>query len=61
MASVKQSRLSSWPLLVLLCCGWLLLPLRAVAQNGSDGNTYTTPERLFYITRSLNKNLVCYD
>ena len=61
MASVQQSRLSSWPLLVLLCCGWLLLPLRVVAQNGSDGNTYPTSERLFYITRSLNKNLVCYD
>ncbi len=26
-----------------------------------EGNTYKTPERLFYISRSANKNLVCYD
>lgn len=62
MTEAKQRGLPSWLLLVLmLCFVGLLLPLRVVAQNGSDGNTYTTPERLFYITRSLNKNLVCYD
>lgn len=62
MTEAKQRGLLSWLLLVLmLCFVGLLLPLRVVAQNGSDGNTYTTPERLFYITRSLNKNLVCYD
>ncbi|MGM9760806.1 MAG: DUF4833 domain-containing protein [Parabacteroides sp.] len=33
----------------------------SVYANDPDGNTYTTPERMFYITRSVNKNLVCYD
>ena len=26
-----------------------------------EEDTYPTPERLFYIARSLNRNLVCYD
>ncbi len=30
------------------------------AQN-SDGNTYPTPERIFYIGKNSNKNIVCYD
>lgn len=42
-----------------------IVMLLAIAFDGaasdSDGNTYPTPERLFYITRSANKNLVCYD
>ena len=50
----------SLSLLIILCC-MLALPQFVTAQAGSDGDTYTTPERLFYITRSLNKNLVCYD
>ena len=50
----------SLSLLIILCC-MLALPQFVAAQAGSDGDTYTTPERLFYITRSLNKNLVCYD
>jgi len=37
-----------------------VLPLCMQAEE-PDGNTYPTSERLFYITRSLNKNLVCYD
>ena len=46
----------------LCLVGFLLLfPYGMAAQPDSDGDTYTTKERLFYITRSLNKNLVCYD
>ena len=46
----------------LCLVGFLLLfPCGMAAQPDSDGDTYTTKERLFYITRSLNKNLVCYD
>ena len=29
--------------------------------SDSDNNTYPTKDRLFYIARSLNRNLVCYD
>lgn len=47
--------------IISMLCGLLLFSLGVAAQAASDGNTYTTPERLFYITRSLNKNLVCYD
>ena len=38
-----------------------LFPLLTLSAQGTDGNTYTTAERMFYITRSLNRNLVCYD
>lgn len=31
------------------------------AKDTPEGNTYETAERLFYIARSANKNLVCYD
>ncbi|MBE6301039.1 MAG: DUF4833 domain-containing protein [Parabacteroides distasonis] len=29
--------------------------------SDTDNNTYPTKNRLFYIARSLNRNLVCYD
>lgn len=38
----------------------LLAATYALADNPED-NTYPTNERLFYISRSLNRNLVCYD
>ena len=38
---------------------WMsLFSLQAVTP---EEDTYPTPERLFYIARSLNRNLVCYD
>ena len=30
-------------------------------RNADPGSTYPTPDRLFHIARSLNRNLVCYD
>ena len=51
---MKQYRNIFIGLLLFVCVGTLW-------ANDPDGNTYPTPERLFYITRSLNKNLVCYD
>ncbi|MDD6209096.1 MAG: DUF4833 domain-containing protein [Bacteroidales bacterium] len=40
----------------------LLFSFAFVAEaSDSEGNTYPTPNRLFYIARSVNKNLVCYD
>ena len=27
----------------------------------TEGNLYLTPQRLFHISRSINRNLVCYD
>lgn len=41
-------------LLFSLCC-----LVASMASNPDD--TYPTPERLFHIARSLNRNLVCYD
>ena len=44
--------------------GWLcllFLPFSSVLAENTDGNTYKTPERLFHIARSANRNLVCYD
>lgn len=38
---------------------FLFVPLLLRAQ--SEGHVYTTPERLFHIARSVNRNLVCYD
>ena len=54
MGQMKQYRNIFIGLLLFVCVGTLW-------ANDPDGNTYPTPERLFYITRSLNKNLVCYD
>ena len=39
----------------------IILPFIGTFAQESDGNTYKTAERLFHISRSLNKNLVCYD
>ncbi len=39
----------------------LISVVAAVCAASSDENTYPTSERLFHISRSLNKNLVCYD
>lgn len=36
----------------------MTMPLWA---SNSDDDTYPTKERLFHISRSLNRNLVCYD
>ncbi|MDH6358503.1 DUF4833 domain-containing protein [Parabacteroides sp. PF5-9] len=44
-------------LLFFLYLSVLVLPFRLVGQD----QTYPTPSRLFYIERSKNKNLVCYD
>lgn len=41
-------------LLALLACG----PMQA---DTPQGNLYLTPQRLFHIARSINRNLVCYD
>lgn len=35
-----------------------LSPMRA---SEPEENLYLTPQRLFHIARSINKNLVCYD
>ena len=43
--------------MILLLCALTIIPQIIHSQE----NTYPTPERLFYIARSLNKNLVCYD
>lgn len=42
-------------LFVALCC-----PCTLYADQFED-DLYLTPERLFHIARSLNRNLVCYD
>lgn len=41
----------------MLAC---LLPVGMMAAE-PEGNLYLTPERLFHISRSVNRNLVCYD
>ena len=47
-------------LLSLVLCFMLWIPTMLQASSPED-DTYPTPERLFYIARSLNRNLVCYD
>lgn len=54
MRQMKQFRIIFIGLLLVVCVGTLW-------ANDPDGDTYPTAERLFYITRSVNKNLVCYD
>ena len=39
----------------------LFFPSFALYADAPEGNTYETANRLFYIARSANKNLVCYD
>ena len=39
----------------------ILFGVAAVCAETPEENTYPTDGRLFYIARSLNKNLVCYD
>ena len=39
----------------------LLLPFSGVWAGTQKENTYETPNRLFHIARSVNRNLVCYD
>lgn len=39
----------------------LCLPFSGLYADELEGNTYETAERLFHISRSANKNLVCYD
>ena len=38
-----------------------LVSLFSIQAAMPEEDTYPTPERLFYIARSLNRNLVCYD
>ena len=33
----------------------------AHSRDTDPNSTYPTPDRLFHIARSLNRNLVCYD
>lgn len=47
-------------LLSLVLCFMLWIPTMLQASSPED-DTCPTPERLFYIARSLNRNLVCYD
>lgn len=49
---------------LLLTLGLLwgtLIPAEAQGREAGPDSTYTTPDRLFHIARSLNRNLVCYD
>lgn len=46
---------------ILLILLFLIFPFAAVLADKTEGNTYPTPERLFHIARSVNRNLVCYD
>ena len=39
----------------------LLFPLLGITAPHTNDNTYETPNRLFHIARSANRNLVCYD
>ncbi len=43
---------------VLLCC---CLPKISSASSPDEDDTYITKNRLFYIERSKNRNIVCYD
>ena len=38
-----------------------LMPFFCLQAENQKDNTYPTPERLFHIARSANRNLVCYD
>lgn len=42
----------------LLCFLWAGACL---CMAETEGNLYLTPQRLFHISRSINRNLVCYD
>lgn len=46
----------TFPVILFLCAF-----LATASASNPDENTYPTAERLFYIARSANKNLVCYD
>ena len=46
---------------ILLGIFFILFPFLGLFAQQEEGNTYKTPERLFHISRSANKNLVCYD
>lgn len=47
--------------LLSLVLGFMLWFPSVVQASSPEDDTYPTPERLFYIARSLNRNLVCYD
>ena len=40
---------------------FFIMPFVMVSAEDFEGNTYRTEHRLFHISRSVNKNLVCYD
>lgn len=39
----------------------LLFTIPGLKAAGPEDNLYLTPQRLFHISRSVNRNLVCYD
>lgn len=47
--------------LLSLVLGFMLWFPSVVQASSPEDDTYPTPERLFHIARSLNRNLVCYD
>lgn len=40
---------------------FMFLSFCRLQADTPQGNLYLTPQRLFHISRSINKNLVCYD
>ena len=48
---------------ILSACIALLLLAFSFGMKAAEpeDNLYLTPQRLFHISRSINKNLVCYD
>ena len=51
---LMKCRIIGWICLLMLFCN-------SMYAEDNTGNTYPTPERLFHIARSANRNLVCYD
>ncbi len=54
---MKQKYFKQFILSLFMVC----VPFFGLHAEDQEGNTYATAERLFYIARSANKNLVCYD
>ena len=59
VSKVCRYSLKNWSRLskIVALCFLLASPM----AYGQTENTFETPERLFHIARSANKNLVCYD
>jgi len=56
-----KNRILAKLLLLFFLSGSPFLRLHAQTTVAGPDSTYRTPERLFHIARSLNRNLVCYD